>query len=369
MSLNDELRWMRLALKLASKGVGLTSPNPAVGAIIVKKRKLIGTGWHQKAGFAHAEVNAIDSAIKSGKSVRGSTLYVTLEPCSTWGRTPPCVDSIVESGIKRVVVGTLDPNPAHQGKGIKLLKKRNILCKVGVLQNECSRLNEKWNYWITNRKPWVTAKCGMSLDGKISTVSGESKWITSPSSRNLANRLRGEYEAVLVGINTVLTDDPSLNIREGPLKNRKKVWKIILDSNARTPVKSKIFKDGKVWIFCTRKASSRKITQLQKVGANVTVSPENKYGIDLNFVLKTLSKHDITSLLVEGGGEVLSSFFVQKKVSDIYFFISPIVLGGVESKRAIAGIGFPNWKSSASLNDFRIKKVGSDLLVTGKLKV
>jgi len=361
--------FMKKALKLAKHGLGLTSPNPAVGALIVKDGKILGQGWHHRAGLAHAEIEAIQKATQSGKSIRGSTLYITLEPCCTWGRTPPCVDAIICAGIQKVVVGCIDPNPKHAGKGLVLLRRKKVKVVKNVLEKECRALNEAWNYWITHRRPWVIAKCGMSLDGKIATKTGESQWITSTRSRQLANKLRGFSDAVLVGIGTILKDNPELNLRFGSLKKQKKLWKVILDSQGRTPLKSKVFKEGKVWIFTTQQASSKKVEQLRQQGAIVSIAPHpNRRGIDLNYVLKTLGKSGITNLLVEGGGEVLGSFFLQRKVQEIRFFIAPVILGGKESKRAVEGAGFSKWKDSSNLENFEISRLGTDLLVEGKIK-
>jgi diaminohydroxyphosphoribosylaminopyrimidine deaminase/5-amino-6-(5-phosphoribosylamino)uracil reductase len=366
MTLDRDEKFMFQAIRLAQNGFGLTAPNPPVGAILVKNGKVIGKGWHRKAGLPHAEIEAIRNAIPKANLIKGSTLYVTLEPCSTFGRTPPCVDSIIRLKIRKVVVGCIDPNPKHAGRGLKYLRGKGIEVVTGVLEKECQSLIEYWTYWIRNRRPWVIAKCGMSLDGKIATNSGESQWITSLGSRRYANEQRGKADAVLVGIQTILKDNPALSLRYGKMRKKKKLWKIILDSSARTPLNSKVFDDGKVWIFASSEAPQKKMAQLSKRAAAITIRPVEEGGINLNFVLKTLGEAGITSLLVEGGGQMLGSFFVQKKVQEVLFFVAPIILGGVGSKRAVAGAGFPNWNRSLKLKDFKIARFGKDLLITGK---
>ena len=230
---SPEIRFMREALKLAQRACGMTSPNPMVGAVLVRGGKIIGRGFHQRAGEPHAEIEALRDAEARGHSPRGATLYVTLEPCCTHGRTPPCTDAIIASGIREVIVGATDPNPKHSGRGLEVLRAAHVKVRDGVLAAEATRLNEAFNHWIVHRTPFVTVKAAMSLDGKIATRTGESKWITGPQSRERAMRLRQGADAILVGANTILRDDPSLTVRLAGVS--KKLRRIILDSKARTP--------------------------------------------------------------------------------------------------------------------------------------
>ena len=237
---------MRLALRLAKRGCGATSPNPMVGAILVKGGKIIGRGWHRRAGLPHAEIETLRDAQKRGHNPRSATLYVTLEPCCTHGRTPPCTDAIISAGIIKVVIGATDPNPKHAGKGFKILKRAGIQVIHGILADECAKLSEAFNHWIVHRTPFVTVKAAMTLDGKIATASGESKWITGEKSRAVGMKLRQGTDAILVGVNTILADNPSLTFRAGKnqkSKDKKNLRRIVLDSMARTPLNAKIVSD------------------------------------------------------------------------------------------------------------------------------
>jgi diaminohydroxyphosphoribosylaminopyrimidine deaminase/5-amino-6-(5-phosphoribosylamino)uracil reductase len=265
---------MRLALRLARRGYGATSPNPMVGAVLVKGDRIIGQGWHHGAGDPHAEVEALREAQTRGHNARGATLYVTLEPCCTHGRTPPCTDAIKAAGIKRVLVGATDPNPRHGGKAFKILQRAGIAVVHGVLAEECARLNEAFNHWIVHRTPLVTVKAGMTLDGKIATASGESRWITGEKARACGMKLRQGSDAILVGIETVLADDPSLTVRNpkpetrGPKEIRSpkseghKLQRVILDSRGRTPLKAKVVSDehaALTTIVVSRQAPRRRV--------------------------------------------------------------------------------------------------------------
>ena len=231
--------YMRLALRLARRGYGTTSPNPMVGAVLVKGGKIIGRGWHHRAGEPHAEIEALRDAQERGHTVKGATLYVTLEPCCTRGRTPPCTDAIVAAGIKRVVAGAIDPNPRHRGRGFRILRRAGLAVTHGVMAEECARLNEAFNHWIVQRTPFVTVKAGMTLDGKIATAAGESKWITGEKARAYGMKLRQGVDAILVGINTVLADDPSLTVRrqkaEGGTRSQKSAARSALSEPATAP--------------------------------------------------------------------------------------------------------------------------------------
>lgn len=361
--MTQDERWMKRALVLARKGIGRTSPNPCVGAIIVRGSKVLGQGWHRAVGKAHAEVEALDDASQRGHDVRGATLYVTLEPCCTWGHTPPCTDALIESGVRRVVVGSQDPNPKHEGKGFVLLKKAGISVVRGVSEAACQQLNQKWNHWIVSRTPWVIAKSAMSLDGKISTTKGESRWITSETARAQGHALRSQVDAILVGIGTVLKDDPELSVRYGK-RHPKGLVRIVLDSDARTPLSARILsKEQATWIFVSRDAPASRIKKLLAAGAQVYRTPGSGGQLSLKAVLQRLGKQGITSLVVEGGGRVLGSFFLENRVQQVVWWIAPLIIGGTQSRRSVEGIGFEYWKPAVDLGALKVSKVGPDLRI------
>ena len=397
-------QFMRLALRLARRGYGTTSPNPMVGAVLAKGGKIIGRGWHRCAGLPHAEIEALRDAQKRGHSPRGATLYVTLEPCCTHGRTPPCTDAIIAAGIKCVVVGATDPNPKHSGRAFKILRRAGVEVfglrrHVGALENgdvsprsksgsrglsphrflaaECMRLNEAFNHWIVHRTPFVTVKAAMTLDGKIATVSGESKWITGEKARACAMKLRQGSDAILVGINTVLADDPSLTARtkmdDGRWRMAKPIRRIILDSLARTPLSARVVSDklaALTTIVVSKRAPKSRVAALAK-RANVIVAPLTKSAIgnrqsaiDLPWLLGKLGAENVTSLLVEGGGEVNASFLLGGLTHRIAFFYAPKILGGRDSRKAVAGDGAKSLANALQLQDVEWKRLGPDLLLT-----
>jgi diaminohydroxyphosphoribosylaminopyrimidine deaminase/5-amino-6-(5-phosphoribosylamino)uracil reductase len=365
---------MRQAIQLAMRARGCTSPNPMVGAILVRNRKIIGRGWHGRAGEPHAEIEALRDAEKRGQSVKGATLYVTLEPCCTHGRTPPCTDAIIAAGIKRVIVGATDPNPKHRGKAFRILKRAGIDVVSGVLVDDCVRLNEAFNHWIVHRTPFVTVKAAMTADGKIATARGESKWITGEPARALGMTLRLGADAILVGVNTILADDPSLTVRL-PAKSakQKQLRRIVLDSEARTPSNAKVVSDSLAaltTIVVSRRAPKKRIAALAKQVDIVIASPagsmaKNKTpGIDVRRLLKMLGRENVTSLLVEGGGEVNASFLFGGFAHRIAFFYAPKILGGRHSRKAVAGEGACALSEALKLEDVNWQRVGADLLLT-----
>jgi diaminohydroxyphosphoribosylaminopyrimidine deaminase / 5-amino-6-(5-phosphoribosylamino)uracil reductase len=367
---NDE-SFTRRALALARRGYGTTSPNPMVGAVLVKGGKIIGQGWHRRAGEPHAEIEALRDAERRKNSPKGATLYVTLEPCCTLGRTPPCTDAIKAAGIKRVVIAAKDPNPKHAGRGFRILRRVGIEVAHGVLAGEASRLNEAFNHWIVQRTPFVTVKAAMTLDGKIATASGESKWITGDKARAEGMRLRAGADAILVGVNTVLVDDPSLTVRQGP---RSKVQgpglrRIILDSHARTPLTAKVVSDafaGLTTIVVGKGAPAQRVAALAK-RVNVWIAPLRGGRIDLRWVLKKLGGENVTSLLVEGGGEVNASFLLGGYAQRAAFFYAPKILGGRDSRKAVAGEGARSLSEVLNLSDVEWHRVGEDLMMTARV--
>lgn len=382
---------MRLALRLARRGYGATSPNPMVGAILVKGGKIIGRGWHRRAGLPHAEIEALRDAQKNGRNPSGATLYVTLEPCCTHGRTPPCTEAIISAGIKKVVIGATDPNPKHAGKGFKILRRAGIEVfglrrHVGALKSgdmsphsklaeEREKLNEAFNHWVVHRTPFVTVKAAMTLDGKIATSRGESKWITGEKARALGMKLRRGADAILAGVNTILKDDPSLTVR--PAKKIKRLRRIVLDSMARTPLNAKIVSDkfaALTTIVISKRAPKKRIEALAKK-VRILISPfrarraspqagRPRYPIDLHWLLKKLGAENITSLLVEGGGEVNASFLLGGFAPRVAFFYAPKILGGRDARKAVAGEGVKSLADAIQLRDVEWEKIGADLLLT-----
>ncbi len=370
--MSESEKWMQLALQLARRGLGATSPNPMVGAVLVKRGRIVGQGWHHRAGEPHAEIEAFRDAALRGESVRGATLYVTLEPCCTHGRTPPCTEAVIAAGVRRVVVAARDPNPAHAGRGFALLRRAGIEVQIGVWSEEATRLNEAFNHWIVCRAPFVTVKAAMTLDGKIATVSGESKWITGPAARREGMLLRAEADAILVGINTVLADDPSLTIRLGrtrPVRGRP-LRRIILDSQARTPLTAKVVSDRAAaftTVVVSRKAPVRRVAAL---GRRVQVwrAPLRGGRIDLRWLLLRLGREQVTRLLVEGGGEVNGSFLQGGLTNEVVLFYAPMIVGGAAARRGIAGDGARKWDEIRRLDRLEWRAVGKDLMLRALVK-
>lgn len=369
---------MRLALRLAARARGRTSPNPLVGAVLVRRGRLIGQGWHRRAGEPHAEIEALRDAQRRGHSARGATLYVTLEPCSTHGRTPPCTAAIPAAGVARVVIAATDPNPAHAGRGFGLLRAAGIQVETGLLAVEATRLNEGFNHWIVHRTPAVIVKAAMTLDGCIATASGESKWITGEAARAWAMHLRRGADAVLVGVNTVLADDPSLTVR-GRQHDRDKPWRrLVLDSRAQTPLTAKVVTDDhamQTTIYVSARAPRRRRDALA-ARVSVVVVPAaqpSKRGapgathLDLRWILRDLGAAGVTQLLVEGGGAVNGSFLDQGLANRIAFFYAPKILGQRDARKAVAGRGAKGWKSIHRLTEVEWRRLGDDLFLTGRL--
>lgn len=370
--MSESEKWMQLALQLARRGLGATSPNPMVGAVLVKRGRVIGQGWHHRAGEPHAEIEAFRDASERGESVRGATLYVTLEPCCTHGRTPPCTEAVIASGVRRVVVAARDPNPAHAGRGFALLRSAGIEVEVGVLAEDATRLNEAFNHWIVCRVPFVTVKAAMTLDGKIATASGDSKWITGPAARLVGMRLRAEADAILVGINTVLADDPSLTIRLGRTHagGQRPLRRIILDTHARTPLSAKVVSDRAAactTVVVSRQAPARRVAALaQRV--QVWRAPMRRGRIDLRWLLLRLGREEVTRLLVEGGGEVNGSFLDGDLTDEVVFFYAPMIVGGAAARRGVAGNGARKWDEIRRLARLEWSTVGKDLLLRALVK-
>jgi diaminohydroxyphosphoribosylaminopyrimidine deaminase / 5-amino-6-(5-phosphoribosylamino)uracil reductase len=358
--LTDE-SYIKLVIELAKKGIGKVSPNPLVGCVIIKDERIIGAGYHEKFGGNHAEVNAINSA---KESVEDATLYINLEPCSHQGKTPPCVDKIIEKKFKRVVIGTLDMNPLVSGIGIKKLKAAGIEVRVGLLEKECVELNKFFFKYIIKKIPYVTLKAAQTIDGKIADNSGNSKWISSFASRRRVHSLRAKYDAVLIGVGTVQADDPNLTVRLTEGRNPKR---IILDSNLQLSTNHKIFSgnnDKNLIVVASRKSISRirRIKKLNSLGVVVLFTRENRDGkINLKSALHELAKHQIASVLVEGGSEIYTSFLRDNLFDNIILFISPKILGPGLS--FVNDFGKANLKNVLKLKFVKVENIDDDLLV------
>jgi diaminohydroxyphosphoribosylaminopyrimidine deaminase / 5-amino-6-(5-phosphoribosylamino)uracil reductase len=355
-------RFMKRALALAEKGLGLSSPNPSVGCIIVKDGKLVGRGLHEYALMDHAEIRALHEA---GELSRNATAYVTLEPCCHQGRTPPCVDRLIQSGIRRVVVGRTDPNPKVSGRGIEILRSAGIQVDVGLMSESAGKIIEPFACHVTTGLPFVVSKVGMSLDGKIGTGRPEGRWISSPEGREFGQQLRLFADAVLVGIGTILFDDPELTYRGSAGKSRP-LLRVILDAGLRTPSKARIFRadpKGSILVFCSQEASQSRQAELENLGGEIIRVSCTDDELDLQAVLRELGKRGVLELLVEGGSRVHWSFLSRQMVDSFFFIIAPLVLGGKDSIPSIGGEGYRGVEESPK---FRISKsffVGSNLVL------
>ena len=357
--------YMRIALALAEKGRGKVSPNPMVGAVIVKENRIIGSGYHMKYGEAHAEVNAFNAVTEDTK---GSVLYVTLEPCSHYGKTPPCVDMIIEKGIKRVVIGALDPNPLVAGKGIKKLIDSGIEVRVGTLEKECREINKVFLKYIVEKKPYVILKSAMTLDGKIATASGESKWITSKESRMAGHNLRNKYAAIMVGVNTIIADNPQLTCR---IEGGKNPRRIIVDTRLRIPLDAYVVNDEYIYntvIATTERADKNKLLKLKSRGIEILVCPVKQEKVDLQYLMKVLADLNIDSVLIEGGAELNFSSLQDNIVDEINFFIAPKIIGGVNAKSAIGGEGVQRLIDTFKLENIQISMIEDDICLKGTVK-
>ncbi len=356
--------FMNLAMRLALKVKGKTSPNPMVGAVVVRNGRIVGRGYHERAGASHAEIIALDEA---GKKSKGATLYVTLEPCAHFGRMPPCVDRIIKSGLKEVIVGMVDPNPLNNGRGINILKQHKIKVKVGFLEDELKETNEVFIKYITKRMPFVTVKVAQSLDGKIATSTGNSKWITSDKSRAYAHRLRQDYDAIMVGVNTILRDNPKLDA----WFSKRQPIKIIVDSQLSTPQDANIFSATSKVIIVTLPARTGQETENRKIlslKAKVLEVKEKAGQINLKDMMKKLAQLEIANILVEGGGTLIGSLFDEGLVDKILFFISPKIIGGKEAISSVMGRGISRMDNAIRLKNIKLRHFQEDLLVEGYIK-
>jgi len=365
-TISSDEHWMRHALALALKGSGQTSPNPIVGACVVAQGKLAGQGWHKKFGGPHAEVMALRNA---GKRAKGAVLYVTLEPCSSWGKTPPCLDAILQAGVSEVVFAVEDPNPKHSGRAADFLRKAGILVRSGLLAREAKRQNEAFFHWIQTGRPFVTLKMAQTLDGKIATRTGQSRWISSPESRELVQDLRRNHDAVLVGKNTLFSDNPRLSVRGDKTVRRKdKPWKVVLDPRCEVPADARIFTGSQAVLLAVGEKALPKVSR-RTWKKPVTLLPlkETRGRLDLEQLLDKLGALGTASLLVEGGGETAWSFLSQGLVGRVIWIIAPKIFGGRAAKTSVEGDGVALPGQALSLKSWSVYPCGRDFVMEARL--
>ena len=361
--------FMTRAIALAKRGAGWVNPNPMVGAVLVNAGKIIGEGFHDFFGGPHAEVNAVNSVSEENiEAINGSTLYVTLEPCSHFGKTPPCIDLILEKKIGRVFIGMIDPNPIVSGTSIKKLVENGIQVETGLLEKETKKLNEVFIKYIQTGLPFVVLKSAMTLDGKIATVTNASRWITGDKSRNIVHHMRQQLSSVMVGVNTIITDDPLLNIRmKGEWKNP---LKIIADTHLRIPTDAKVFTNEPQLTLVATTALADKIKQkeLERMGVQVLVCPVKDGRVDLQFLMKSLGLMGIDSVLLEGGSTLAFSALKEGIVDKVVSFIAPKILGGSIAPTPVGGDGVEKMEDAIALANITVKKVGEDLMIEAFVK-
>ncbi|MBM4053167.1 MAG: bifunctional diaminohydroxyphosphoribosylaminopyrimidine deaminase/5-amino-6-(5-phosphoribosylamino)uracil reductase RibD [Planctomycetes bacterium] len=356
-------KYMALALELAEKGRGMVEPNPMVGAVIVKEDEIVGKGYHKNYGGAHAETHAINDA---GTNCKGSTLYVTMEPCAHHGKTPPCADAIIGAGIKRVVTTFLDPNPITSGKGLKQLQAAGIEVRMGVMEDQARKINAPFFKLIQKGMPYVIIKWAMSIDGKIATVTGDSKWITSEESRRYVHKIRSQIDGVMVGINTVLKDDPLLTCRFNGGRNPKR---IIVDGKASLPLTSALVRTAKqseIIVGVSRNASPKNIETLRKSGCTVIETKGNNDRVDLRELFLELGAMRLTNIMVEGGSKLITSLLEERLADKIIVFIAPIIIGG-DGASPVLGKGVDNICDALKITEVRQYRFSDDVVVEGLL--
>lgn len=359
---------MKQALSLAKLALGQVSPNPAVGAVVVKDGEVVGQGYTQPPGSWHAEIMALNQA---AEKARGGVLYVTLEPCCHYGRTPPCTQAIIAAGVSEVHLAMLDPNPLVSGQGEDELEREGIKTFLGEHEEEAKEINEAYIKFITSGLPFVTAKFAVSLDGKIATKSGDSEWISGAESRKYVHYLRYTADAIMTGANTVIADDPHLTCRYGGRGGevKKQPLRVIVDGRGRTPVTAKVFSEpGKALLALGKFVKPEKKKALAQAGAELLELPSEEGRVDLESLLKALAEREITSVLMEGGGILLGSLFDCRLVDKVIAFIAPIIIGGEEAKTPVAGQGIDKVIDAIKLERIKVEKFGEDLMISGYVK-
>lgn len=356
---------MERAIELAKQGAGFVSPNPMVGAVIVKNGRIIGEGWHEKYGSNHAEVNAF---LNATEDVENAEMYVTLEPCSHYGNTPPCAKAIVEHKIKKVYIGSLDTNPNVAGKGVEILKSGGVYVEVGIMEKECKAINPIFFKFIETGLPYVVMKSAMTLDGKISAYTGDSKWVTNEKSRYIVQELRHKLKAIMVGINTVITDNPKLTCR---IENGVNPIRIIVDSRLQIPLDAAVLRLGnndRCIIATTSECDSSKKSQLENMGIEIIETPPINDRVDLKYLMKKLGEMKIDSILLEGGGTLNFSMLQNNLVDKALFFIAPKIIGSDRSKTPVEGKGIPFMEDAIKLENIQTKIIDNDILIYGDVR-
>lgn len=359
----DDSGYMNMALQLAKKGCGFTSPNPMVGAVIVKNGQIIGQGWHEKYGGPHAEKNALAACTENPE---GATMYVTLEPCCHYGKQPPCVKAMIEAGIRKVVIGSSDPNPVVNGKGVQILREHGITVTEHLLQEECDRLNEVFFHYILTKRPFVVMKYAMTMDGKIAAYTGAAKWITGETARSHVARQRHRYTAIMVGVGTVLADNPMLSCR---IENGKNPIRIICDTNLRTPLHANIIGTAKEipTIIATCCRDRKRQLAYEEKGCRILICEEEKGRVNLQQLMEKLGQYQIDSILLEGGGTLnwaaLESGIVQK----VQAYIAPKLLGGKDAKTPVEGTGVALPQAAYYLKNSKVIPLGEDFLIESEV--
>ncbi|MGI5879733.1 MAG: bifunctional diaminohydroxyphosphoribosylaminopyrimidine deaminase/5-amino-6-(5-phosphoribosylamino)uracil reductase RibD [Syntrophomonadaceae bacterium] len=363
MQYSDDLKYMQRALELAIMARGRTRPNPVVGAVVVNAGEIVGEGYHKKAGTPHAEVHALQQA---GLKANGATIYVTLEPCNHYGKTPPCTKAIIEAGIKKVVVATLDPNPRVCGQGIKALNEAGIETIIGIMEAEAQKINEAFFTRIIKGRPLVSLKVAMTLDGKIATCSGNSRWITGEESRNYVHELRNIYDVIMVGIGTVLLDDPLLNTRLEGVDSRDPI-RAIVDSNLQIPLASQIVKSAKeqpTMIFCSKQADEQKEIKLTNLGLEIIRVNGEGDKLDLQEIVSIIGHKGYNSILLEGGAGLNTAMLEEHLIDKLYWFIAPKIVGGIKAPGPIGGQGVSIMDDAIKLDSMILSKFGQDIMIT-----
>jgi len=363
---NNDVTWMRAALDWSRRGRGWTSPRPSVGCVIVRDGRILGGGHTQPGhGNPHAEVTALQAAEAAGEDVRGATAYVTLEPCCHFATTPPCTRALIAAGIVRVVCGVGDPNPAVNGRGYEELRAAGVEVVTGFLADECMRAQDDFLKHIVDQTPFVTLKCAISLDGKIATATGESKWITGEEARERGHRLRHEHDAVMVGIGTAIADDPQLNVRlPGEWKQPDRV---VLDSSARLPLGAKLLQGGqRVFVATTEDAPTERLDALSATGAQIVTTPAQDTHVDLTFLAQRLYEYGICSILIEGGAHVAGAALAAGIVDKVVFFVAPVLIG--DGQNVLQGVGTNSLAEAWRLRDVQVERVGADIMISGYLR-
>lgn len=360
---NDEY-WMRRVLRLAEKGWGRTSPNPMVGAVVVKNGTVVGQGYHAKAGEAHAEIVALQQAKQEAS---GAVLYLNVEPCTHYGKTPPCAPQVIQSNVKRVVIGMEDPNPLVNGKGVEILRRAGLEVNVGVLEKECQKLNEAFSTFILKKKPFVIVKVAATLDGKMATRNGDSQWISGEASRHLVHQWRDRVDGVLVGIRTVLKDDPMLTAR---IRKGRDPYRIVLDSRLMIPEGAKVIgtSPSKTIIASTEKAPKDKIEKLEQKGVQILLLDSKEGKINLKSCLSKLGEIGMMSLMVEGGSQVNGSFLDEGLIDKLFLFLSPKIMGDPRALGIFGGKGISTVQEAIALKEIKKRKIGEDILIESYFK-